>query len=189
MAEKFGLPLAKVTAGYSPFSNGTCERNHAVVDNMMAKMMAVDPEMSEQNALDYALHARNMETNNKGFSPFQIVYGENPRIPGILTSTPPSLSSKFESEDIRKHILRVHMAREAFRESDNSEKLKRGLKCRINRYNDEVFFPGDIVYFKEHDKVEWSGPGILLGIDSKVALVKYGNTFKRIHISKLIKEG
>ena len=189
LAEKFGLPLSNVTAAYSPYSNGICERNHAVVDRMMAKMMAADPSLTDQSALDYALHARNMETNNKGFSPFQIVYGENPRIPGIITSNPPSLSSNFESEDVRKHILRVQTAREAFREADTNERVKRGLKARIHGYNDEIIFPGDKVYFKENDKIEWSGPSPVLGIHGKVALVKYGNNFKRVHISKLIKEG
>ena len=56
LAEKFGLPLSNVTAAYSPYSNGICERNHAVVDKMMAKMMASDPTLDEQSALDYALH-------------------------------------------------------------------------------------------------------------------------------------
>ena len=74
---------------------------------MMAKMMASDPTLTEQNALDYALHARNMETNNKGYSPFQIVYGENPKIPGIMTATPSSLSNDYTSEDIKNQILRV----------------------------------------------------------------------------------
>ena len=51
-------------------------------------------------ALDYALFAKNMEPNNKGFSPFQVVYGTNPTIPGISNSTPASLSTTFESEDV-----------------------------------------------------------------------------------------
>ena len=184
LAEKFGLPIHSVTAAYSPFSNGTCERNHAVVDRMILKMMASDPDLNEQKALDYALHARNMATNNKGFSPFQIVYGENPRFPGILTSNPPALSSSFESEDIKNHIMRVQMAREAFHESDMNERLKKGLKSRINRNTEEVIFPGEKVYFKDKDKVEWSGPGKVLGVDGKVILVKYGNTYRREFITQ-----
>ena len=81
--KKFGISESKVTAANSPFSNGICERNHQVVDIMIEKIKAADPTISDQQALDHALHAKNMEVNNKGFSPFQIVYGENPRIPGI----------------------------------------------------------------------------------------------------------
>ena len=38
LAEKFGISLAKVTAANSPFSNGICEKNHQIVDLMMAKI-------------------------------------------------------------------------------------------------------------------------------------------------------
>ena len=96
--------MSKVTAAYSPFSNGICERNHQIVDLMMAKIKSADPTMSHQEALDYALHAKNMEMTNKGFSPYQIVYGENPRIPGISTGNLASLSTQFSSEDVKKHI-------------------------------------------------------------------------------------
>ena len=101
LAEKYGLSLHNVTASHSPFSNGLCEKNHAVVDVMIAKIKSADPSITDQEALDQALHAKNMEPNNKGFSPFQIVYGENPRIPVINNSTPASLSNVFGSEDIR----------------------------------------------------------------------------------------
>ena len=63
------------------------------------------------------------------------------------------------------------------------------MKARIYGYHDQVLFPGEKIYFKEHDKNEWSGPGKVLGLDGKVALVKYGNNFKRVHISKIVKEG
>ena len=113
LAEKFGISLSKVTAAHSPFSNGICERNHQIVDLMMAKIKAADPTISHQESLDYALHAKNMEMTNKGFSPFQIVYGENPRIPGISTGNLASLSNQFSSEDVKKHIWKVQTARDA----------------------------------------------------------------------------
>ena len=92
LAEKYAIPIAAVTPANAPFSNGLCERNHAIVDFMMAKLKADDPSMKDQEALDYAIHAKNMETTNKGFSPFQIVYGSNPKIPGIIESNQASLS-------------------------------------------------------------------------------------------------
>ena len=78
------------TAAHSPFSNGLCEKNHEVVDKMMAKLMADETYKKPEDALHHALFAKNVEPNNKGFSSFQIVYGNNPSIPGIINSTPPS---------------------------------------------------------------------------------------------------
>merc|ERR1711954_401174 len=117
------MELSNATAANSLFSNGICEKNHEIVDIMISKIKSSDPSISDQEALDHALHAKNMELNNKGFSPFQIVYGENPKIPGITTSTPASLSSEYKSEDIKRHIWKVHLAREAFRKADNDERL------------------------------------------------------------------
>ena len=100
-----------VTAAHSPFSNGLCERNHEVVDRMMSKLMADDSKLKAIDALHQALFAKNIEPNNKGFSSFQIVYGNNPTIPGI--STHPSLSTYFASKDVRDHLAQINKAREA----------------------------------------------------------------------------
>ena len=79
--------------------------------------------------------SNNIEPNNKGFSPFQIVYGTNPNIPGIINSTPTSLSSDFASQDVRKHMTRLNTAREAFRIADNDERIKRAFKSKLSKAN------------------------------------------------------
>ena len=114
LAEKNGINIQGVTAAHSPFSNGLCEKNHEVCDRSMAKIKAGNSKLNDQEALEYALFAKNAEPNNKGFSPFQIVYGTNPTIPGITNATPASLSTDFSSEDFRKHIETISTAREAF---------------------------------------------------------------------------
>ena len=44
LAEKHGLNIQPATtAAHSPYSNGICEKNHAVVDLMMVKIMEGDP--------------------------------------------------------------------------------------------------------------------------------------------------
>ena len=189
LAEKHGINMHAVTAAHSPFSNGLCEKNHEVVDRMMAKMIAGDEKLKVSDALAHALFAKNAEPNNKGFSSFQIVYGTNPTIPGITNSTPPSLSEEFSSNLVRKHLERIDQAREAFRKADNDEKIKRALKSRINSYTSEVFETGDKVYFKEKDKTEWSGPAVVIGHEGKIVFLKYGNNLRRVHMSKIIRLG
>ena len=173
LAEKYGVNIHAVTPAHSPHGNSICEKNHHVVDMMMEKIQEGDPSLSDQDALNFALHAKNMETNNKGFSAYQIVYGSNPRIPGILTSTPASLENEFVSKDVKHHIRNLLSAREAFRKADNDERLKRILKGKIHPSNNQILESGDIVSFKEHDKNKWSGPGKVLGTDGKVVLIKY----------------
>ena len=43
------------TATHSPFSNGLCERNHIIVDRMMAKMMADNKNLKATEVLEHSL--------------------------------------------------------------------------------------------------------------------------------------
>ena len=79
---------------------------------------------------------------------------------------------------------RIDKAREAFRQADNDEKIKRVLKSRINSYTSKT---GDKVYFKENDKIEWSGPAVVIAHERKIVFLKYSNNLRRVHISKLEK--
>ena len=47
------------TAAESPFSNGLCERNHCVIDEMIAKMMSEDSKMKLSTAVAWAVNAKN----------------------------------------------------------------------------------------------------------------------------------
>ena len=156
---------------------------------MMAKLMADDKSLKAEDALHNALFAKNVEPNNKGFSSFQIVYGNNPSIPGITNSTPPSLSNDFTSKHVREHLGRIEKAREAFRNADNDEHIKRVLRSRIPKYTDETYYPEDKVYFKQKDNIEWSGPATIIGQQGKVVFLKYGNKLRRVHMSKIIRVG
>ena len=82
---------------------------------------------------------------------------------------------------------RIDKAREAFRQADNDEKIKRALKSRINSYTSEIYETGDKVYFKENDKIEWSGPAVVIAHERKIVFLKYSNNLRRVHISKLEK--
>ena len=47
------------TAAESPFSNVLCERNHAVIDEMVHNMLEDQPDYSLEIALSWAVHAKN----------------------------------------------------------------------------------------------------------------------------------
>ena len=58
--------------------------------------------------------------------------------------------------------------------ADNDERIKRALKSRVASYNNEMYSAEDNVYFKEKDRVEWSGPATVIGQQGKVVFLKYG---------------
>ena len=82
------------TAAASPNQNGMNERNHAVVDRMMSKMMDADTSLDPEVALCWSLNAKNSLQSYQGFSPFQLVFGRSPSLPTVQTAGPPAQRGK-----------------------------------------------------------------------------------------------
>lgn len=69
--EQFNIEVC-ATGAESPWSNGVCERNHAVVDLMVEKMMLEDNNLKVDEALAHAVSAKNALQNHNGFTPIQL---------------------------------------------------------------------------------------------------------------------
>ena len=91
------------TAASSPWSNGICERNHAVVDIVVQKILEEQPAIDIEMALANAVSAKNCLMNNKRFTPIQLVTGQLPNLPTVFNSSLPTL----ESPDSKNNILCV----------------------------------------------------------------------------------
>ena len=162
------------TAAESPFSNGICERNHAVIDESVRKIMADQPNCPLTVALAWAVHAKNCLLMVGGYSPFQLVFGRNPRIPGVMNDFLPALEGTTISETLGQHLNAMHAARKGFIQAESSEKIRRALRHQI-RPSGRNFTQGELVYFKRDDDKEWKGPGTVIGQDGKVVVVRNGS--------------
>ena len=75
------------TAAFSPWSNGIVERHNAVIESMILKIVH-ETKCSVENALVWAVSAKNSLHSNLGYSPNQLVFGRNPHLPSVLTAKP-----------------------------------------------------------------------------------------------------
>ena len=173
------------TAAQSPFSNGLCERNHAVIDDMVAKIMADQPECSIGTALAWAIHAKNSLQMVGGYSPYQLVFGRNPKLPCVMNDSLPALEGTTISETLGKHLSALHAGRMAFIKAETSEKIRRALRHQV-RPSGRIFQNGELVYYKRDDNQEWKGPGTIIGQDGKIVIIKHGSYIVRIHVSRVI---
>ena len=144
------------TAAYSPNQNGCNEANHAVVDRMLQKMLMTDPSLKPEVALCWAVNAKNSLTNYQGFSPSQIVFGENPRLPALYSAGPPGHEEVVMSKSMADHINAMHLGREAFVECEADRVLRTALRKRVYARNENIG-PGDWIYYKNKTK-RWEGP-------------------------------
>lgn len=184
MAENLGL-IVDNTPGRSPWSNGLCERNHAIVDNNVSKIMEDNPKLPLATALAWACDAKNSLSMVHGWSPYQLVFGRNPRIPTVEIDQLPALENITSSATFAKHINAMHSSREAFVKSEASERIRRALRHKISRSNDVFYQTGDSVFYQRDGK--WKGPGRVLGQDGKVVLVRHGSVYVRVHPCHLTK--
>ena len=174
------------TAAYSPWQNGICERNHAVVDNCVAKIMEEQPGTNLEIALAWAVNAKNSLSMVYGWSPYQLVFGSNPNLPNTIIDKPPALENTTVSQNFAKHLNALHSGRRAFIQAESSERIRRALRHKI-RASGECFQQGDRVYYKRDDDNRWKGPRTVIGQDGKVVFVRHGSIYVRVHPCRLIR--
>ena len=174
------------TAAESPFQNGLCERVHAITDIMLTKLHADNEKVHVQTLLSWANMARNSLQMWNGYSSYQLVFGQNPNIPNIMSENLPALLGSTSSEVFAKHLNVLHATRRAFLQSEADERVRSALRNKI-RASEQVFEHGDRVFYKREGGERWLGPGKVVFQDGKVVFVRHGAVFVRVSPNRLQK--
>ena len=157
----------------SPWSNGSCERNHQITDRMLEILVEENPKSDEKILLVWANVTKNSLQMWNGFSSYQLVLGKNSNLPNIMTEKLPALQGVTTSEILKHHLDAMHSARKMFVKCEADEKIRRVL-CHPVRATEETFNPGDSVFYKKEGKNRWLGPGKVIFQDGRVVFVRYG---------------
>ena len=185
MCEQFNIKML-TTGAYSPFQNGLCEKNHHTVDLMLEKMIDSNPSIKFNHALSAAIYAINTLLNISGFSPMQITFGLQPRIPSAAQNDkPPANEDIIESVPIYKRLTALFEARKAFVDVENSLRLKKAL--RVKPQPMEHYSSGDKVFYKFGTDSRWHGPGTIIGTDNKVIFLRHSGNVISTSQSRIIK--
>ena len=161
------------TARYSPYQNGICERNHSTVDEIIDRMMTSSRYTSVRDALGAAIFAKNIRITSLGFSPYQIVFGSNPRIPGAIENEPPAEHGTTITSLVQRRLQAIFDARKAMAEVENKHRLKMADKSsHTGKF--EFYNMGDEVYYKLAHNSKWSGPGKVIAQDNKLIFIRHG---------------
>ena len=139
-----------------------------------------DPKYPFDIALQWCVTAKNSAHNIHGFSLYQLALGQNPRI-SLLNNKLPAYGSNPPSAIIRQNLNAFYIARNAFIQSENSERLCRAMAHNIQHSNDSVFVTGDHVYYKRAHDPKWHGPSTVLGHEGQQILLKHGGFYTRVH--------
>ena len=185
LGEAFNIKIM-TTAAESPWSNGICERLNAEIGERVCRIFN-EAKCDLELALAWAVSARNALSNKSGYSPNQLVFGFNPAIPDVFNSKLPALEPVTSSEIVRENLTAMHLARRDFIRYESDEKIKRALKHNTRPSRVENLSAGDNIFYKRNDSDEWHGPGVVIGIDNKVVIVKHGGYILRVHTARLVR--
>ena len=185
---KAQMDIRSLTTGAeSPFQNGLCERNHAVIDTMLIRLKIDNPGTNLSVLLKWANLAKNSLFNVHGFSPNQLVFGKNPNLKITSEGTPASLS-KVSTEILSDHLRYLKSAREAYIKSESCERIRRALAHKM-RASEEKYFAGDEVFYKRENCDTWCGPAKVIFQDGKVVFIRHGAVYVRASVNKIIRRG
>lgn len=184
MAENFNIET-RTTAGYSPWSNGLLEKHNQTLTEIIQKVKR-ENGCDWHTALDWALMAKNRMLSVHGYSPHQLVFGQNPNLPSVLVDKLPALEGTTVSARVGEHIAALHASRKAFTEAECSERIRRALRKQL-RPTDDKYVTGDKVYYKRVNCTECKGPRVVIGQDGAVVFVRHGGILVRVHHSRLCK--
>ena len=187
LAESMNVRIVP-TPAFSPWSNGLVERHNATLAEILHKVQAEGNRDIEID-LCWALQAKNSLDNVHGFSPAQLVFGQNPAVPTAINSNLPALESEFSSDVVTQNLLKMKTAREAFIQAESAERVKRALRHNIRPYSGQRFYTGDLVLYKRNDSRRWKGPGRVIGSESSNVLIKHGSSYVRVHSCRVLPAG
>ena len=146
-----------------------CVRVHAVTDRILVKLRA----QFLKTPLDILLKWANMDRNSlqmwNGFSSHQLVFGQNPNLPGIMTDNVPVFDRKTSCDIFAKHLNALHAARQSYVQLETDKRIRRALRSKIRAY-EQTFVMGDLVFYKREGHDKWLGPGKVVCQDNKIIL-------------------
>ena len=177
----------RTTPSYSPISSGLVERHNGILAKMTQKLKE-GLKISNEVALSWALQAKNSLMNVDGFSPYQQVFGFNPKSTQISTCSEGALRDKTPSSIVRDMLNTMNRAREEYIKSENSGKLKRALKCKTENSPCMMYKTGDIVLFRRRIDDQWIGPVEVVGQMGKTVVVNHGGQLIKVHHQQVKKK-
>lgn len=129
MAENFNIEM-RTTAGYSPWSNELLERHNLTLTDIVLKVRK-ENGCDWHTALDWDLMAKNCMHSVYGYSPHQLVFGQNPNLPNVLVDKLPALEGSTMSARVGQHISVFYASRKAFTKAEYSERIRRALHMQL----------------------------------------------------------
>ena len=103
LCENFNINIT--TPAESPWSNKVCERHNKILTDIVLKIKE-DIKCTWETALAWAVNAKNCLMNINGFSPHQLVFSQNVKLPNVFHD---QISAGTPETKLSENIFQLYM--------------------------------------------------------------------------------
>ena len=175
------------TAAHSPFSAGLVEKHHALCDRTLEALRRDFPGYNKRILLNWALAIKNSTPTSTGWSPYQVIYQRNPKLPSSLESDLPGLREEVTSRELMQNLNAIEQARIAYNAALADTQIKKAILCKVRR-NPTVFERNDDIYWRAVNNTENWMQGKVLAVDGKILWVRKGSQLYRVSTDMAVKK-
>lgn len=180
--EAFNIKHIKTTA-FHPQSNGSLERTHAVVTDMLKSIQQTSTDEWDEQLNFICLAYNTMTHDATGYTPFELTFGHKANLPSTISKNPQRSYEDEVSFRKREWDSRLKRARDTLLKS--KQRYQRDQRRKIIKPQ-SIFKEGDQVLIhndhKEHKlDIEWLGPFTI----DKVCTPYYVINDKKVHGNRL----
>ena len=184
--EAFKIKHIKTTS-FHPQSNGSLERTHAVISDML-KSIQKNTDQEWDKLLNFLCLAYNtMVHDATGFTPFELTYGRKANLPSTISKNPQRTYPDEVALRKQEWDSKLTKARETLIKS--KQRYKRDQERRIIK-TQSIFKEGDQILVhndhKEHKlDLEWLGPYTIDKVKTPYYEINIDGQMKKIHGNRI----
>ncbi len=173
-------PVGAASQGH--WQVGSVERMNGLLKENLKALMESFPSQDLDILLQEAVNAHNQLSTHKGLPPCVRVFGQIPRIPGVIETR--NEASLLDRETLDAGTARVALlrqtAREVYVQLQASNKLKTAVARNLRPGPKHVVKMHDkVMYYRVHNQNKaytgWHGPGYVCGLDRGAVLIRHGS--------------
>ena len=128
----------------------------------MVKKTIEDINCSFKGALAWVINAKNTLHSVHGYSPNQLVFGRNPKLPAFLNDKLPTLEGISTGEVVAGNLNTMHGAMRQFTTCESAEKLRHALCHQVRTSTAQSYKNGDAVLYKRNLYDRWLVSGTFI---------------------------
>ena len=144
-----------------------------------------DRNCTPEIAICFAVFAKNCLLNSGGYSPFQLVFGQNPVLPSVIDGKVPYFNENSVPTFVSMHLDALNKARVAYLQAECSNRIRTAIRTNL-RPDHGPFQTGETVFY-QRDYPNWRGPAKVIGQDGKQVFLRHSGSVIRVHPCKLRK--